>query len=71
MSTDALDLLPPMLQDFERGRATEIDVINGWVAAEGRRLGVDVPVNEAVVATVHAISRGEVKPSLDLHRRLL
>jgi len=41
-----------MLQDFEAGRRTEIDVINGAVvrAAEGQ--GLDVPLNRAFVALV-------------------
>ncbi len=37
-----------MLQDIERGRPTEIDAINGVIVSEGRRLGVPVPLNEAV-----------------------
>ncbi len=37
-----------MLQDVERGRPTEIDSINGVIVAEGRRLGVPTPMNEAV-----------------------
>jgi 2-dehydropantoate 2-reductase len=52
-----------MLQDFRRGRRTEIDFINGYVCAEGRRLGVATPANDAIVATVHAIERGEIRPS--------
>ena len=31
---------PSMLQDFERGRKTEIDFINGYVATLGRASGV-------------------------------
>ena len=37
-----------MLQDIEHGRPTEIDSINGVIVSEGRRLGVPVPLNEAV-----------------------
>jgi 2-dehydropantoate 2-reductase len=37
-----------MLQDLERGALTEIDALNGAVVAEGRRLGVPVPENEAL-----------------------
>jgi 2-dehydropantoate 2-reductase len=57
------DLEPSMLQDFRRGRRTEIDFITGYVCAEGRRLGVATPANDAIVATVHAIERGEIRPS--------
>jgi len=35
-----------MRQDLERGSMSEIDVLNGAVVAEGRRLGVPTPVNE-------------------------
>jgi 2-dehydropantoate 2-reductase len=37
-----------MLQDLERGVATEIDALNGAVVREGRRVGVPTPVNEAL-----------------------
>jgi len=57
------DLKPSMLQDFERGRVTEIDFINGYVADLGRRLRVPTPVNAAIVETVHAIEQGRRSPS--------
>src|SRR5262249_17380936 len=56
------DLKPSMLQDFERGRATEIDFINGYVSELGRRLAVPTPVNTAIVETVHAIEHRRVPP---------
>lgn len=52
-----------MLQDLERGSATEVDVINGGVADRGAAVGVATPLNERVVALVHAIERGEREPS--------
>jgi 2-dehydropantoate 2-reductase len=51
-----------MLQDLERGAATEVDVINGGVAATARRLGVTAPLNSRVVEIVHAFERGEGRP---------
>lgn len=57
------DLKPSMLQDFERGRVTEIDFINGYVARLGEQLGIPTPLNAAIVATVHAITRNELTPS--------
>jgi hypothetical protein len=33
-----------------KGRRTEIAYLNGHVSAEGKRLGVATPVNDAVVA---------------------
>jgi 2-dehydropantoate 2-reductase len=56
------DLKPSMLQDFERGRRTEIDFINGYVADLGRKLGVPTPINSAITAIVHRIERGELRP---------
>jgi 2-dehydropantoate 2-reductase len=53
------DAKASMLQDFERGRTTEIDFINGYVANTARQFGVKTPVNTAIVETVHAITRGQ------------
>ncbi|MDR1727636.1 MAG: 2-dehydropantoate 2-reductase [Acidobacteriota bacterium] len=49
-----------MLQDVARGAQTECDAINGAVAREGRRLGVPVPVNEALwrMMLAHPSARG-------------
>jgi 2-dehydropantoate 2-reductase len=41
-----------MLQDIEGGRRTEIDVINGAVVRVAREVGVDVPLNRAMVALI-------------------
>jgi 2-dehydropantoate 2-reductase len=41
-----------MLQDFEAGRRTEIDVINGAVVSGADEHGVQVPINRAFVALV-------------------
>jgi 2-dehydropantoate 2-reductase len=41
-----------MLQDFEAGRQTEIDVINGAVVSAAAETGVPVPLNRAFVALV-------------------
>ena len=44
-----------MLQDVERGRRTEIDALNGAIVELGGRLGVDTPVNRALVASVKGL----------------
>jgi 2-dehydropantoate 2-reductase len=48
---------PSLLQDVLRGRRTEIEELNGFVVAEGQRLGVPTPFNAAIVAEVqrHAV----------------
>ena len=43
-----------MLQDLERGRPTEIDAINGWVARRGAELGVPVPINTTLTHVIRA-----------------
>ena len=41
-----------MAQDIARGRATEIDSLNGYVARRGRALGIDTPVSEFLFETI-------------------
>ncbi len=57
------DIKPSMLQDFERGRKTEIDYINGYVARLGREFGVPVNVNSALTELVHKIEQGQIRPA--------
>lgn len=45
---------PSMLIDLEKGRATEIDYINGKIAAYGERYGVPVPFNRTITDLVKA-----------------
>ena len=56
------DAKASMLQDFERGRATEIEFINGYVVDTARQFGVSTPANTAIVETVYAITRGQSAP---------
>src|SRR5437763_55142 len=53
---------PSLLQDVLRKRRTEIDDLNGYVVAEGRRLGVPTPVNAAVVELYHRHGVGTLTP---------
>jgi len=54
---EAYDHKPSMLQDVLARRPTEIDVLNGGVSAEGRRVGVPTPGHDAMVALVHGLER--------------
>jgi 2-dehydropantoate 2-reductase len=53
---------PSMLQDVMRRRRTEIDYLNGWVVAQGRRVGVPTPFNEAVVELYRRHGVGTLTP---------
>lgn len=44
-----------MLQSIRRGRTTEVDAINGAIAALGAQHGVPTPVNAALVELVHGV----------------
>ena len=57
------DLKPSMLQDFERGRRTEIDFINGYVARLGADIALPVSINAAITQMVHSIESGAVQPN--------
>ena len=54
-----------VLQDWMKGRHSEVDDINGLVAAESHRLGGAAPVNAAVVELARRVERGELQPSPD------
>lgn len=54
-----------MLQDIERGKKTEVDAINGAIAAYGRKIGFPTPLNEKVTAIIHRIEAGELRPSFE------
>ena len=41
-----------------RKRPTEVDYMTGWVIDEGRRLGVAMPLNEALVRQVKELEKG-------------
>jgi 2-dehydropantoate 2-reductase len=45
-------------QDIAKGRRTEIDYLNGYVAARGREVEVPTPVNEAIVAVFKEVESG-------------
>lgn len=57
------DIYPGALQDFEKGRKSEIEYINGYVEAEGKEVGVPTPVNSAVVKMFTEIEEGKRKIS--------
>jgi len=54
---EAYDHKPSMLQDVLARRATEIDVLNGGIAAEGRRVEVPTPLHDCMVALVKGLEK--------------
>ena len=55
-----------ILQDWTKGRRSEVDDINGHVVRTLHGLGRPAPVNAAVVELAHAVERGELEPSPSL-----
>ncbi len=51
-----------VLQDMHKGRYSEVDLINGLVVEEGKRLGRAAPANAMVVELARQIQIGELKP---------
>jgi 2-dehydropantoate 2-reductase len=53
---------PSMAQDMAKGRRTEIELMNGFIASEGSRVGVAAPTNEMITRQVLRVERGEIPP---------
>lgn len=47
------------LQSLERGKPTEVDYLNGYIAGKGGDLGVATPVNSILTRMVHEIEKGK------------
>ena len=48
------------LQSIERGRKSEIDVLNGYVTAQGELLGIKTPANRSITEIMHLIDDGKL-----------
>ena len=55
-----------MAQDIFKGRRTETDFINGFVAAKGEEIGVRAPLHASINALVKKVERRETKPGPEL-----
>jgi 2-dehydropantoate 2-reductase len=56
---------PSMAQDIAKGRRTETDFINGYVAAKGQEIGVPASAHAVMNEVVKRVERGEVAASPD------
>jgi 2-dehydropantoate 2-reductase len=52
-----------MAQDIRKGRRTEIDAMNGFIAAQGATVGIAAPANAKLTEIVTRVERGELKPA--------
>jgi 2-dehydropantoate 2-reductase len=52
LATQMADALSSTAQDLDRGRSTEIDALNGYIARLGTKLGIPTPVNHALFTLV-------------------
>jgi len=57
---------PSMAQDILKGRRTEIDAMNGFIARKGAEAGVPAPSHAKLAGIVTRIERGELRPSPSL-----
>ena len=54
---------PSMAQDMEKGRRTEIQFMNGFIAEKGRLVGIPTPAHEKLTEVVTKVERGELPQS--------
>ena len=57
---------PSMAQDILKGRRTEIDAMNGYIARKGAQVGVRAPSHARLAEIVTRIERRELQPSPSL-----
>lgn len=62
---DSREIKPSMFQDIEKGRKTEVDLLNGYVVKKGKEIGIETPANELVTKMVKQIEGGEKSPDVD------
>jgi 2-dehydropantoate 2-reductase len=48
---------PSVLQDLEKGKATEIPFLNGYIVEKAREVGVPTPMSDVLMRMVHDIER--------------
>jgi 2-dehydropantoate 2-reductase len=54
--------LPSMGQDMQKGRRTEIEFLNGFVAREGEKVGIACRANAVLTDIVKRVEHGEIAP---------
>lgn len=51
-----------VLQDWDKGRRAELDAFSGYIVEHGHRLGIAVPINEAILEIAQQIEDGTLEP---------
>ncbi|MDF2949708.1 MAG: 2-dehydropantoate 2-reductase [Sedimentibacter sp.] len=54
-----------MLQDLEKGKKTEVDMINGFVVEQGKKYEIPTPYNDIAVKIIKGIENNELPLSMD------
>ena len=57
---------PSMAQDIIKGRRTEIEFMNGYIADRGNYIGVPAPTHAKLTEIVKKVERKELKPAAAL-----
>jgi 2-dehydropantoate 2-reductase len=60
-----------MGQDMMKGRRTEIEYINGFIAEKGEEVGIPAPAHAALTELVKRIERGELQPGPEHIERIV
>lgn len=58
IATQLAEAFSSTAQDMQRGKRTEIDSLNGYIARRGAELGVPTPVNHALYTLVKLVETG-------------
>lgn len=63
--------LTTVLQDWRKGRHSEVDELNGYVVRQQELLGGSAPANARTVEVAHRIEAGDLKPGVENAELLL
>ncbi|MCH8309159.1 MAG: hypothetical protein IIB17_01520, partial [Chloroflexi bacterium] len=53
------------LKDVTKGRRTEIEYLDGYVADRGREVGIPTPACDAITELIKKVERGELESQRD------
>ena len=62
---DKMTAKASMLQDLEKGKKTEVDMINGFVVKQGKKYGIPTPFNNVAVKVIKGIENNELPLNME------